>query len=196
MKILLASANIHKANEMSQILSSHTIILPEQIGISFDFEESGLTFLDNALGKAKALFCRAKSPVIADDSGLCVPALGGEPGVYSARYGSDGVKKLSDSDRNNYLLEKMKDITDRKAFFVCSMVFMLDCSRFYIFQETVEGEIITEPRGIGGFGYDPLFYIKEYGKTAAELSADEKNAISHRGKAGAHVNALIDRLDI
>jgi XTP/dITP diphosphohydrolase len=196
MKILLASANIHKANEMSQILSSHTIILPDQIGINFDYEETGLTFHDNELGKARELYNLSKIPVIADDSGLCVPALGGEPGVYSARYGSEGGKKLSDSERNLYLLEKMKGISDRKAYFVCSMVFMLECSRFYIIQETFEGEIITKPRGNGGFGYDPLFYIKEYGKTASELSAEEKNTISHRGKAGALVNLLIEKLQL
>ncbi len=197
MKILLASSNKNKALELNQIIPGHNIILPQQIGINFDFEENGTTFLDNALGKAKALFSQVKIPVIADDSGLCVPALGGEPGVYSARYGSDGNAKLTDADRNIFLLKKMEGLTersDRKAFFVCSIVLVLDCYRFYVCQETIEGEITFEPRGNCGFGYDPVFFVSKSGKTVAEMSPEEKNSISHRGKAGKAMASLIDRL--
>ena len=194
MKILLASSNLNKAIELNQIITSHNIILPEQIGIDFDFEETGTTFLDNALGKAKALYSTVRTPVIAEDSGLCVDALSGEPGIYSARYGSDGINKLTDADRNSYLLKKMEGITDRKAYYVCSMVLVLECNRFFVCQETSEGEIAYAPSGTGGFGYDPLFYVSSMGKTAAEMTPEEKNRISHRGKAGAAMAALIDRL--
>ncbi|MDX9801490.1 MAG: RdgB/HAM1 family non-canonical purine NTP pyrophosphatase [Spirochaetia bacterium] len=194
MKILLASSNKNKAIELSPVMPGHKILLPQEIGINFDFEETGLTFLDNALGKAKDLFNQTKTPVIGEDSGLCVPALGGEPGIYSARYGSDGTNKLGDKERNSYLLKKMENITDRRAYFICSMVLVLDCDRFYVCQETVDGEILHEPRGEGGFGYDPLFYIKENGKTAAELTADEKNIVSHRGRAGRAMAELIKSL--
>ena len=119
MKILLASSNKNKAVELTPVMPGHTILLPGEIGIKFDFEETGLTFLDNALGKAKALFTQTKTPVIGEDSGLCIPALGGEPGIYSARYGSDGTNKLGDKARNSYLLETMKNISDRRAYFVC-----------------------------------------------------------------------------
>jgi len=195
MKILLASSNKNKAVELTPVMPGHTILLPGEIGIKFDFEETGLTFLDNALGKAKALFTQTKTPVIGEDSGLCIPALGGEPGIYSARYGSDGTNKLGDKERNSYLLEKMKNISDRRAYFVCSMVLVLDCERFYVCQETVKGEITREPRGDGGFGYDPLFFITEYGKTAAELTAGEKNTVSHRGRAGMAMAKLIKGLE-
>ncbi len=194
MKILLASSNKNKAIELSPVMPDHTILLPGEIGIKFDFEETGLTFLDNALGKAKELFAQTKTPVIGEDSGLCIPALGGEPGIYSARYGSDGTNKLTDRERNKYLLEKMKNIADRRAYFVCSMALVLDCERFYVCQETVKGEITYEMRGDGGFGYDPLFFITEYGKTAAELTACEKNIVSHRGRAGRAMAKLIKSL--
>jgi len=193
MDILFASTNSNKAKELSKLLPNHKILLPKEMGVEFDHEEIALTFYGNALGKAKELFDIVKIPVLAEDSGLCVPALGGEPGIYSARYGSDGVNKLGDKERNLYLLDKMKNISERKAFFVCSMVLFIDHYRFYICQETLEGEITYEPKGESGFGYDPVFFIPKLGKTAAELLPEEKNEISHRGKAGRAIASLIEK---
>lgn len=196
MEIVLASGNKHKKQELAQIISSHTLILPEDIGISFSHEETADTFLGNSVGKAQALYAECKKPVLADDSGLVIPALnGGEPGVYSARYGSSALGHiLSATERNIYLLKKMALIRDRSAFFVCCMTLMLDEYRVFTIQETFHGEIITSMEGSGGFGYDPIFYIPELGKTAAQLSASEKNKVSHRGKAGIRLAALLQDL--
>jgi XTP/dITP diphosphohydrolase len=195
MEIVLATGNLHKKEELSEILKGHQILLPSDLNCSFDCEENGITYLDNALIKAQALYKVVKRPVLADDSGISVPALGGEPGVYSARYGSqEGGKPLESPERNTYLLKKMENITDRRAFFVCSMVLMLDDYRIYTVQETFSGIIALSPSGIEGFGYDPLFYLEQYGKTVAELPAEVKNRISHRGKAGASIKYIMDRL--
>ena len=195
MEIVLATGNLHKKEELSEILQGHTILLPSDLNSSFDCVENGKTYLDNALIKAGALYKVVKRPVIADDSGISVPALGGAPGVYSARYGSLNGKELDSSERNAFLLKNMEGIDKRMAFFVCSMVLMLDEYRVYTVQETFSGEIAHEPFGGGGFGYDPLFYLEEYGKTVAQLPADLKNTISHRGKAGASIKSIMDRLD-
>lgn len=196
MEIVLATGNLHKKEELSEILKGHKILLPSDLNSSFDCVEDGITYLDNALIKARALYKVVKRPVIADDSGISVPALNGDPGVYSARYGSkEGETPLESPERNAFLLKNMAEITDRKAFFVCSMVLMLDEYRIYTVQETFSGEIAFEPYGGGGFGYDPLFFLKEYGKTVAQLPADVKNRISHRGKAGASIKSIMDRLD-
>ena len=193
MKILLASNNRNKKIEIAQLLPSHTVLLPDEKGIDFEYEETGDTFLANAMGKALHLHRLAGGAVISDDSGLCVPALDGAPGVFSARYGSsDEREKLSDSDRNTFLLKNMKDISDRRAFFVCSMVLLLDENRFYVSQETFHGEITLSPQGESGFGYDPLFFLPDYGRTVAQLSPEEKNKISHRGKAVSALAALIE----
>ena len=193
MKIIMASNNRNKLKELSEIVPEHDFVLPADIEIDFDFDETGSTYLENSLGKALALHKIVGLPVIADDSGLSVPALGGEPGIYSARYGSEGNEKLSDSDRNNYLLEKMETVKDRRAFFVCSMVFLIDEYKFFTAQETVEGTITHKPAGENGFGYDPLFYIDQFKKTAAELSPEEKHSVSHRGKAGRVIAEIIKK---
>ncbi len=196
MEIVLATGNLHKKEELSEILTGHKVLLPSDLNCSFDCIENGTTYLDNALIKAHALYKVVKRPVIADDSGISVPALGGAPGVYSARYGSkEGQPHLESPERNNFLLDNMKDIKNRRAFFVCSMVLMLDEYRIYTVQETFSGIISEKPSGVEGFGYDPLFFLEKYGKTVAELPADEKNKISHRGKAGAAVKNIMDRLD-
>lgn len=196
MEIVLATGNLHKKEELSEILKGHKILLPSDLHCSFDCIENGKTYLDNALIKAQALYKMVKRPVIADDSGISVPALGGSPGVYSARYGShEGDQPLESPERNAFLLKNMEKISDRKAFFVCSMVLMLDEYRIYTVQETFSGEIVREPSGGGGFGYDPLFFLEEYGKTVAQLPADIKNRISHRGKAGASIKNIMDRLE-
>ncbi len=195
MEILVATENTHKMEELSVIFDAHRLLTPLSKGIDFSFDETGETFLANAYGKAMALYRQAGEAVIADDSGLVVPALGGEPGVYSARYGSPGGGvKLDTPARNQYLLDKMVGISDRRAFFVCCMVLVLSPERFFLAQETLPGEIIHAPRGTGGFGYDPLFYLPNYKKTVAELPESEKNKISHRGRAGIRLQAVLDSL--
>ena len=185
MKIVIATGNTHKKIELDKILASHTLIMPKDLGIEFHHEETENTFLGNSMGKARTLYNMCNMPVLADDSGLVVPAIGGEPGVYSARYGSDVFgRELSSVERNNYLLKNMTERTDRRAYFVCCMTLILDDQRFYTVQETVSGEIVHEGQGSNGFGYDPVFFVPSYHKTMAELPEAVKNQISHRALAG------------
>jgi len=143
MTIFIATGNRHKAEEFSRIFSDHTLILPADRGIAFDPEESAATFFGNALIKAKTLFELVGEPVIADDSGICVDALNGEPGIFSARYGSTGGNELPAEERNRILLDRLDGITDRTARFVCNMVLYLGPNRFICVQETLEGTIVT-----------------------------------------------------
>jgi XTP/dITP diphosphohydrolase len=159
----------------------------------FDPEETATTFYGNALIKARTLFELMGEPVIADDSGICVDALNGEPGVYSARYGATNGIELSAEDRNKLLLSRMKGIPDRTARFVCNMVLYYGPDRFVSVQETLEGSIVSESgSGSGGFGYDPVLYLPEYGKTVAELSDDQKDLVSHRGKAARKLQIFLN----
>jgi XTP/dITP diphosphohydrolase len=191
-ELLLASNNEHKSREFARLFRGVAIRMPRDIGIDFDFPEEGATFLANAQGKAAALHRRARRPVIADDSGLCVASLGGEPGVYSARYGSaPGNAPLEAPRRNAYLLERMAGMKERSAFFVCCLVLLLSDDRFFAVQETVAGVIAAAPRGTNGFGYDPLFVLTESGKTMAELAEDDKDRLSHRGRAARGIRALL-----
>ena len=191
MHIYLASGNQHKQAEFSAILKDHRISLPSDAGILFDPEETGTTFLENALLKARVLYESVKCPVIADDSGLCIDALGGKPGIYSARYGmKDGVQ-LEARERNKLVLQQMAGVENRSCRFVCCIAVMLDPNRFFTVQETCEGVIATSESGEHGFGYDPIVYLPQIGKTVAELTAQEKNELSHRGKAGRIVAQLL-----
>lgn len=184
-EILLATANDHKRTEINRLMPGIRLSLPSEAGILFDVPEDGNTFYENALIKARFLHEKTGKPVLADDSGLCVDALNGEPGIYAARYGSvPGGPKLESADRNRYLLSKMEHTENRRAFFVCCMVLVVDPYRVFSVQETVEGYITRQPAGSGGFGYDPVFFVPEAGKTMAELTEDEKNILSHRGRAG------------
>jgi XTP/dITP diphosphohydrolase len=197
MTIWFATGNIHKKTELGAILSHHTLKIPGDAGIhDFEPEETGNTFLENALIKARALYRLVKAPVIADDSGLCVDALGGRPGIYSARYGSEGGTKLTTSERNGLLLKELGDQPQRSAHFVCVMALLLGEDRLYIVQETLEGIILREERGSFGFGYDPVFFIPELGCTVAELSGEAKNRISHRGKAGRIMGTILAGLEL
>ena len=191
MQMLLASNNRDKAEEFRRIFSGHRILLPADAGVSFDFDEDASSFLENAIGKARALLAKTALPVLADDSGLVVASLAGEPGVYSARYGSQGGEKLSAAERNLYLLSRLGAEQSRDAFFVCCMVLILEPHRFFVAQETLAGTITKSPRGKNGFGYDPVFLAPEYGKTTAELSDSEKDRISHRGKAARRILSLL-----
>ena len=194
MDIWFASNNTHKKEELEAILNKK-LKSPLEEGFDFNPEETGNTFFDNALIKARALYELPveKSYVIADDSGLCVDALGGRPCVLSARYGMEKIKhspeskdRLTSKEQNLLLLDELGDNPLRAARFVCSMVLLLDNNRFIAVQETIEGEIVKRSgmKGEGGFGYDPIFFIKKFGRTLAEISSDEKNKISHRAKAG------------
>jgi XTP/dITP diphosphohydrolase len=191
MKIYFASGNAHKKEEVARLFSEHTIVIPSDEGIAFDPEETETTFYGNALLKARALWDIVHQPVLADDSGICVDALRGAPGVLSARYGSENGEKLSPAERNRLLLSRMEGKTGRTARFVCNMVLYLSSDRFWAIQETLEGVVITEERGTGGFGYDPVLFIPEYGKTVAELSPEDKDHCSHRGKACRQIEALL-----
>jgi XTP/dITP diphosphohydrolase len=192
MTLWFATGNTHKQTELAAIMPGHRINIPSQAGIQdFNPPETGNTFFENAWIKAQALYQRLKEPVIADDSGLCVDVLEGRPGIYSARYGARKGEPLSASARNALLLQELGSSSQRKARFVCAMALILGEDRFLAVQETLEGEILTEERGAAGFGYDPIFFIPELGRTAAELTEAEKNRVSHRGKAGRRLAALL-----
>jgi XTP/dITP diphosphohydrolase len=192
-ELLLASNNEHKHQEFLRLFPTAVVRTPRELGIAFAFEEDGETFLENAFGKAMTLFRAAKRPVIADDSGLCVPALGGQPGVLSNRYGAGAGGVLLDAPRRNaYLLDRMEGLQDRAAFFVCCLAFVFDENRFLVAQDTVEGLIAESPRGDNGFGYDPLFLLPDRGLTMAEISDEEKDLVSHRGRAARRIRALTE----
>ncbi|UCF95806.1 MAG: non-canonical purine NTP pyrophosphatase [Spirochaetaceae bacterium] len=190
--LIAATNNPHKLIEFRRLFPDFRLLSPAQVGSNFSYEETGTTYLDNALGKALYLFRIVEIPVLADDSGLEVAGLEGEPGIYSSRYGSlDGNTELSDSQRNAYLLERTASLSDRDCFFVCCMVAVFEEKRFFAVQETFHGILASVPSGSGGFGYDPVVYLPERGKTVAELSDEEKDAISHRGKAARRLGAMI-----
>ena len=191
MHIYLASGNRHKQEEFAAILKDYHISLPADAGIVFDPEETGTTFLENALLKARVLYESVKCPVIADDSGLCIDALGGKPGIYSARYGMKDGAQLKAEERNQLVLQQMEGVENRSCRFVCCIAVMLDAHRFFTVQETCEGVIAKSESGHHGFGYDPIVYLPKIGKTVAELTAQEKNELSHRGKAGRLVAQLL-----
>jgi len=188
MKIWFATNNAHKKQELEAVLNVK-LYIPSEEGLKFNPEETGKTFSENSLLKArelKKILAGSDNLVIADDSGLCVDALGGRPGVFSARYGEINGKKLTSGQQNLLLLDELGETENRSARFVCAMTVLRETENFYIVQEILEGEIVRKSgmKGDGGFGYDPIFWIPSLGRTLAELSADEKNSLSHRGKAG------------
>ena len=182
MKLVLASKNQKKLVEMNDILSHLGIEVcsEEEAGVDLEVEETGATFEENSLLKAKAVMEASGLPAIADDSGLCVDCLNGAPGVYSARYGGEG---LSDEDRYRMLLENMRGQMTRAAKFVSVITCCFPNGDVLTARGECPGTIAYAPMGEGGFGYDPVFFVPELKKTFAQLAADEKNAISHRGKA-------------
>ncbi len=193
MELFVATGNAHKLVELGPALPGHILRTPSEVGMEgFEVEEDGSTFLENAMKKALALHRLIGKPSLADDSGLSVRALGGAPGILSARYGSmNGKQKLESSDRNEYLLANMASIKDRSCAFVCCIVVVLSEERVFAVQETCPGELLRKPQGNGGFGYDPIVFLPELGKTVAELSVDEKNRVSHRGRACARMAVLL-----
>lgn len=192
MIVYLATNNPHKVEELAPLLPGVELALPRDAGVPFDPVEDGADFLANSLIKARALHALVRAPVLADDSGLCVDALSGEPGIRSARYGQmEGGPKLEASDRNRLLLEATRGATDRSCRFVCCLSLVLSADRFFAVQETCEGVLLDAPRGSGGFGYDPIVFLPELGRSVAELSAEEKARVSHRGRAARRIAVLL-----
>ncbi len=190
-KLVIASNNPGKLFEFQQMLSPMGIevVTQAQLGIK-EAEEPHLTFVENAIAKARHVAKESGLPALADDSGICVSALNGAPGVFSARYSG---YPLSDARNNQALLEAMKAHTDRRAHYYCVLVLLQHAgdAQPVICEGEWHGEIARAPRGEGGFGYDPLFWLPVLGKTSAELTASEKHAISHRGLA---MKSLLQRL--
>jgi len=179
---VLATANPGKINEMREILSEFDINVAtrKELGIDMEVEETGSTFIENAMLKAAAICKAADLPAIADDSGLVIDALDGQPGLYSSTFGGE---ELNNEQRVTYLLKLMENMEHRSAKFVCTIVCAFPDGSILSARGECNGSILTEPRGKGGFGYDPVFLPQGYDKSMAELPADEKNRISHRGLA-------------
>jgi len=183
-KFVIATKNKGKLKEIQEILDGldFEVVSMEEMGITKDIEESGSTFEENALIKAREVYKACGEIVMADDSGLEVDYLNCAPGIYSSRFAGEGA---SDEDRNNKLLSLLKDVPfeQRKARFVCVIAVILSDEEYFTVRGTVEGYIGFEPKGDNGFGYDPLFFIPEYNMTAAQMKPSKKHEISHRGKA-------------
>ena len=182
MRFVLATHNPGKLREMGEILKDFGIevVSPRDLGITVDVEETGTTFAENAMLKAKAICQAAGLPAIADDSGLCVDALNGAPGVYSARYGGEG---LDDKGRYLLLLSSLRGAPTRAAHFACAVACAFPNGDTLTAEGRCDGSIAYAPLGDGGFGYDPVFLLPGTGKTFGQLSQEEKSAVSHRGRA-------------
>ncbi len=182
-KLVLASSNPGKLREFEALLAplGTEIVSQSSLGIA-DAEEPHGTFVENALAKARHASRRTQLPALADDSGICVGALDGEPGVHSARFAGE---PRSDARNNEKLLQVLADKDNRRAHYYCVIVLMRHAEdpEPIIAEGSWAGEIIAEPRGANGFGYDPYFFLRDLGKTAAELDPEQKNIVSHRGKA-------------
>ena len=185
MKVVLASKNPHKLVEIDAITRKLGIelILQSELGIDIDVEETGTTFEENSFLKAEAVMKASGLPALADDSGIAVDALNGEPGVYSARYGFDDT--LDDWGRLKLLLKNTEQVPDgeRQAKFVCVITMVTPEGQTIQARGEIHGELLREARGENGFGYDPIFYYPPYGMTTAEMSPEDKNQVSHRANA-------------
>lgn len=195
-KIVFATTNEGKVKEIKEILEGFPVevVSMKEMNITTDVEENGNTFEENSLIKAREISKLTGLPALADDSGLEVDYLNGEPGIYSARYlGRDTDYNY----KNNYIIDRLKEAEDkeRSARFICVISLVLPDGREFVKKGVMEGRIGYEIKGENGFGYDPIFYLPEYGKTSAELSSDEKNKISHRGKALRAMKEVIAELD-
>ena len=185
MKMVLASKNPHKLVEIQKIVERFDIqlVLESELGVDIDVEETGTTFEENSLLKAKDVMEATGLPALEDDSGIAVDALNGAPGVYSARYGFDD--SLDDWGRLQLLLKNTENVPDgqRQAQFVCVITLMTPDGQVIQARVEVHGELLRAPAGTGGFGYDPIFYYPPLGKTLAEVAPEEKNQVSHRARA-------------
>ena len=191
MKIIVATKNTNKIREIREIFSplGFEVISQTEAGIDIDVEETGDTFEKNALIKARAVSLVCDDYVLADDSGLCVEALDGRPGVYSARYAGEGA---SDSDKINKLLGEMQGVDNRRVKFMTSVAFIMPDGTELVTSGEVCGRILLQPEGENGFGYDPVFFSDELGKSFAVATAEEKNSVSHRSRA---LKALYTKLN-
>ena len=188
MRLVLSTRNQHKVRELGALLAPHEVLpLPDSVELP---PETGETFAENALGKARAAAEQTGMPAIADDSGIEASALAGRPGVRSARYAGQNA---TDEDNLNKLLEEVPDEGDRRVTYVCALAYV-DGDEEHVFEGRCEGTLAHEPRGTGGFGYDPAFLPadRDDNRTMAELSVEEKDAISHRGRAA---RAFLDWLE-
>ena len=189
-KIILATGNPGKVRELSAMLNGHYSVVSQKEMLVEEVPETGSSFIENALIKARNAASQTGLPAIADDSGLEVNALGGEPGIYSARYAGEGA---SDEENLNKILINMEHQDNRRAHFCCAMVFVkgVEDSNPIIVERRWKGEILRQPIGSNGFGYDPIFYLKELDCSSAQLEPEVKNKISHRGLA---LNDLLKEL--
>ncbi|MFP4475613.1 MAG: XTP/dITP diphosphatase [Desulfatibacillaceae bacterium] len=191
--LVLATRNQGKTREMRELLADYPVEIRnlDDFGPIPEVEEDGDTFEENAYKKASHTARVLGFPALADDSGLSVEALDGRPGVHSARYGGEG---LSDADRCEKLLEEMDNVEDRRAAFVCFLSLAVPSGQALTYEARCEGEITREMRGEGGFGYDPVFFSPDKGRTFAELSSAEKSEVSHRGKALRELGGEFDKV--
>jgi len=195
--LLIATNNQGKVKELHELLDDMGIelIIPAQINLELDVMEDGLTYAENAGKKAVAFAGGSGLISLADDSGLEVDALNGEPGLYSARYGSTNGEKLSDAGRRKYLLQKLQDKPRPWiARFHATIAIAVPNGETHLAEGWCEGEIIPEERGTGGFGYDPIFLLPDLGKTMAELTMEEKNRLSHRARAVMNAKPFLKKL--
>ena len=177
--IVLASGNKGKIKEISEMLPEYTVKGYKEFGLDFEIEETGETYFENAFIKAKAVSEKLNLPALADDSGLSVDVLDGAPGVYSARYAVDG----DDEHNNDKLLSVLEGEKNRKAKFICCMVYYRSDKEFYTVTGETEGEILTKREGKNGFGYDPIFFSYDLRKSMGIATDEEKNSVSHRSRA-------------
>ncbi|WP_302279318.1 RdgB/HAM1 family non-canonical purine NTP pyrophosphatase [Brachyspira pilosicoli] len=179
-KLVIATANEHKLIEIKNIFkdsAKEILPMPSDIG---EIIEDGNSFIENSLIKAKAVYNHTKLPSLADDSGICINALNGEPGIYSARYGGEN---LGYKEKMQLILDKLKNQNDRTAYFITSAVCVLDDNYYIALEGRVDGVIIESPKGFDGFGYDPIFKPNGYDITYAEMTLEQKNSMSHRAIA-------------
>ncbi|MCI7096653.1 MAG: RdgB/HAM1 family non-canonical purine NTP pyrophosphatase [Clostridiales bacterium] len=185
MKVVLASKNKHKLIEISKITEKFgfELVMESELGLDIDVEETGSSFEENSFLKADAVMKATGLPALADDSGIAVDALNGEPGIYSARYGFDD--SLDDWGRLKLLLKNTEQVPDgkRQAQFVCVITMVTPDGNVIQARGEIHGELLREPRGENGFGYDPIFYYPPLGMTTAQMSAEDKNRVSHRANA-------------
>jgi len=188
-RLVVATGNAHKLKEIAEIFPAYEIVSQKQMGFDEDVEETGTTFAENALIKARSACKALNLPVLADDSGICVDALGGQPGIFSARYG--GVHG-DDKKNRALLLQNMCCEKNRKAHFTCAVALVYPDGREIVVEGKTHGEILLEEHGTGGFGYDPIFFSTDLQKSFGVATAEEKNAVSHRFRA---LQALLAKLN-
>ena len=189
-KLVIASGNKHKIKEIAKMLPEFEVVGYKDLGYDFEPEEDGATFYENALIKAKSVSMALNLPALADDSGICVDALGGMPGIYSARYAGDG----DDEHNNQLLLDNLSNLTDpndRSAKYVCCIVFYKPNGEILTATGETKGYVLRERVGVNGFGYDPIFYSYDLDKCMGLATAEEKNSISHRARALNKIKELI-----